>query len=335
MKIFLLLVLIMSHTPRNIQGSHTEADFWAQWSSVNPRITLFILVTPQSFWTDISPIGFTSNTRDMTLPGHPGVTFKSSPGITPTVVEQVLGEAANLEMTGIYQSASFMKTDVLAGKWNFATIEIFSASWQNKDLGELVHFKGNLGEFKDYQQYFTAEGRGLIARLSNDVNKATQRSCRVKDFGDTECGKDLSGTVDIGGTDYDIRQVSVEGTPGLGGSRVIFDVSTFSGNIPGDFDALDAFAASFANGKITALDGQNAGISREIAAGISEGIFPSMALYWKRSFPYPVTHGDLFTLTMGCTRTLESCRKYENAENFRAEAFVPGIEAANRIPPGN
>jgi uncharacterized phage protein (TIGR02218 family) len=285
-------------------------------------MALFLLVTPQSFWADVTPIGFTSNTRNMTLPGHPGITFLSSPGITPTAVEMALGEPTNVELTGIYQTGSFEQYDVLAGKWSFAEIEVFSACWNNVNLGELVHFRGNLGEFKDFQQSFTAEGRGLLSRLSNDVSKATSRLCRVKVFRDAECGHTAS-TVTIDSVAYDIEAVV---TP------------------DGSFDATDTFIIIlgtgldhpenfFANGLLTINDGNNAGISREIAYSAA-GDGTNIQLQLKRPFPYAIAGSEDCLITGGCNRTLEDCIKYENVINRRAEDWVPGIESANRIPPG-
>ncbi|MBK8810743.1 MAG: DUF2163 domain-containing protein [Acidobacteria bacterium] len=424
--LFLLLTIsVMAHTPRNIQAPNVAADFWTQWGSTNPRMALFVKLTPKADWTGVSAIGFTSNTRNMTLPGHPGVTFYSSPGITPTIVEQGLGDVANLELTGVYQTGIFERLDVIAGQWSFSEIEVFSACWNNTDLGELVHFRGNLGEFRDYGTYFTAEGRGLIGRLSNDVVVATQRMCRVKEFGNTRCKKVLTGSftynatsdvagavitetahgmttgetvyltisagainpeltvntgyfviratadtfklattyanavagtgitltaaagtitvnrgaVIIGSVVYKIKQSSVTGIGSASGSDtenqvMIFDTSTFAGVVPTSPNFV-AWLAYFPNGTLTAVDGPNAGITREIAtASEATGLHPYARIELKRPFPFAVDTNTLFDLTMGCKRRLEDCRAYHNAVNFDAEAFVPGIEAANRITSG-
>lgn len=318
------------HTPRNIQSPYTASDFWAQWSSVNPRMSVFLKITPQAFWTGVSAIGFTSNTRDMTLPGHSGTTFKSAPGLTPSVLEQALDEAGNLELTGIYQAGSFTRADVAAGKWAYASVEVFSASWENVNLGELVHFKGNLGEVKDYQAYFSAEGRGLIARLSDNAAVVTTRLCRVKDFRDAECGHTAS-TVTISGTAYNVVQTGVAGIGSASGADdarfvIIFDTSGWAGADPPP-------VSLFTNGKLTATSGPNAGVSREIAATAeAAGGYPYMAFYLKRGLPYPVETSTTFTLTAGCRRTVEDCRKFGNITRFRGEPYIPGIEAANRAP---
>jgi hypothetical protein len=395
----------MPHTPRNIQAPYVAADFWEQWSSDTPRMALFIKVTPQSFWTGASAIGFTSNTRNMTLPGHPGITFYSAPGVTPTLADQILGETSSVDFQGIYQTGIFERSDVIAGKWNFAEIEVFSACWDNTNLGELVHARGNLGEFKDYQTYFTAEGRGLLGRLSREVDESTQRLCRVREFGDTRCGKVLTGSFTYDATTDHASNVFTETAHGMRTGEFV-SLSVVSGSINGGltantgyyvikdtantfklatslanaragtnitgisdavgvvqvnrgviivggvvyqlrqtFTTVDPNASQviympvsvnqiyenlFRNGKLTATSGLNAGISREIAynSGYIDG---QSLIHLKREFPYPVDAGTDFTITAGCVRTIEDCRKYGNAARFNGEPFVPNIENVNRI----
>lgn len=323
------------HTPRNIQAPNVAADFWNNWSSVNPRVCLMVKITPKdAFGGSSAAIGFTSNTRDMTLPGHVGLTFKSAPGITPSAIETMLDEPSNLEMMGVYQSGSFTQEDVMAGKWNFAEVEVFSVSWENTSLGELLLFRGNLGDFKDYQTHFNAEARGLLSRLSNDVDMVTQRFCR-HDFGDTKCQKNLAGTVTIDGTAYNITETvecqSVGQAPDDSMSLVNFATSEYTGNIPPD--------DFYANGKVTGLVGANAGISREIAGsvtyyGTGSGDFTQLIL--KRPMPYEQVFGvDTFTVIAGCNKTIEHCMRYDNIINRGAEDWLPGIEAVRRVPSAN
>lgn len=278
--------------------------------------------------------GFTTNTRAMTLPGHGGVTFYPTPSITPTIIEQGLDEAANLEMTGVYGTNSFSHVDVIAGKWNFASIEVFTVCWDNVNLGEFLHFKGNLGEIKDYQTYFTAEGRGLIGRLSQEVEIVTSRLCGppVHEFRDASCGHTAS-TVTVDGVSYNVTQTNEAGSPVISvGGAVDMDISAFSGTIPTYGAQYTAWLLRWVNGKITCTGGENSGVSREIAAaGESTGGYPFTRFYLKRPFPYDIA-STTYSLVMGCNRTIEDCMIYSNIVNRRAQDFVPGIEAVTRTP---
>jgi uncharacterized phage protein (TIGR02218 family) len=271
-------------------------------------------------------VAFTTNTRNTTLPGHGGVTFYSAPAVTPTIVEQSLDEASQLEMTGVYTSNGFAQADVVAGKWNFAEIEVFTYCWSNTSLGELLHFKGNLGEVRDFQTYFTCEGRGLIGKLSQEVEKVTSRLCRVKEFRDAECGHSAS-TVVISSVTYNITQTGVRTNADWTQSTTLLTVRTsdMTGNIPPeDF---------YRNGKITMTTGANSGVSREIAYS-SAASGGNIEIQLKRPFPYNMTNGDraFGTLVAGCNRTIEDCMKFTNITRRRAEDFVPGLEAVNRLP---
>lgn len=313
-------------TPRNIQSPYTSTDFWNQFTSVTPRMALFMKVIPY-LTTDVTTIGLTSNTRDMTLPGHSGITFKSAAGMMPSNAQQAINDQTTLEMTGIYTDDLFKREDVLGGKWENARIEIFVASWENVNLGELVIFRGFLGEVKDFGVFFTAEGRGLSSKLSQDVGWVTQRTCRVKKFRDSQCGHTAS-TVTIGARTYDIVQtdLTLKSPYSDGRYALFFDAGVMNN---GDLIPLNLFA----NGTVTCTAGANEGISREISKSFecfSASSFVLMNL--KRPFPFDIASTDEFTVTMGCNRTLEECQKYSNVINFRGEPFVPGLTQLMKVP---
>lgn len=313
------------HTPRNIQSPYTATDFWNKYTSVNPRMALFMKVTP-SLSTDVTTIGLTSNTRDMTLPAHSGITFKSAAGLMPSSMQEAIGEATTLEMMGIYDALLFDREDVIGGKWENARVEIFIACWDNVNLGELVLFSGFLGEFKDMQEYFTAEGRGLISKLSQDVAVVTTRACRVKEFRNAECGHTAS-TVTINAITYDISYPNVSPKSSSSKRIIIIDTNYWTGFIiPKDIPPTNYFQ----NGKITCTSGLNDGLSREISSNAVGGTEMKVAL--KRPFPFAVSATDQFTLVAGCNRTVEDCRKYSNIINFRGEPYVPNITTVSKVP---
>lgn len=314
------------HAPRSIQSPYDADDFWEQWSSATPRMCVCVKVTSTAdFGSEVR--AFTSNTRSMTLAGHSGVTFKPTTAIATTLLEQALDEATNLEFRGAYHADSFVQSEVLAGKWNHAQIEVFSVSWDAPDKGELLHFKGHLGEFRDFQTDFVCEARGFIALLSEDVTTVTSRLCRAPKFRGTTgafpCNHSAS-TVTISSTAYNIVHTGCEAAssapPTLG--YIIIDDATFTGTKPPD--------GFFANGEITATSGANDGVSREIAYSLDTAV-PNTRIYLKRPFPFDIAGGDTFTITAGCDHTLEMCKLYSNAANFRGEAHIPGVEQISRL----
>lgn len=313
----------MPHSIRNIQSPYVEADFWTQHNSGNPRMCLMVKVTPNEFWVNTDPLGFTSNTRDMTMPGHAGVTFKSAPGMSPTTIEQSLDLATNLELMGIYRAGSFSEAEVMAGKWDFARIEVFTVCWNNVNLGEFVHHDGLTGEFKDYQSHFAVETRGKLSLLVNQVGVETSKRCRVKEFRDAEC-KHSASQVTIEGTAYNIEQTLTVASVANDGFVLVFTKLAGTAN-----DVPDGFFAP--SGKITAnTTAVDLGeISREVTASDTEATTITVAL--RRKFPFTVNIGDTFDLVAGCDHTVDDCKLYGNIINGRFEPYIPNIEQANKI----
>jgi len=321
----------MPHIPRNIQSPNTEASFWARWRSVNPRMALFVKVS-KTIGETVLVRAFTSNTRDMTLPGHPDVTFRSAVGITPSSIQSAINATTTLELQGLYQTGIFDRDDIINGKWDFAEIEIFTAAWDNVNLGELVLFRGNLGEIKDFGVYFNAEGKGLIGRLSSDPAKVSSRNCRVKQFRDSECGF-TGNTVTIGEDEYSLTLTS--STARLEGDRnLITIVDALASVTPSPSGNPIPPTDFFNNGVLLFDNGTNEGISREILKYTYDPIDDVIFIAVKRAFPLEDTSINSLdvTITAGCNRTVEDCRKYGNILNFRGEPYVPGFEAMNRIP---
>lgn len=308
---------------RNKQSPYTASDgyFWARYSSVNPRMALFVKVTPLAIFGGSSEaIGFTSSTRDMTLPGHAGMTFRAAPGISPTGVENQLDEPGNLEISGFFTAETISEAEILAGKWTFAEIEIFVACWDDTALGEWLVHKGYLGEMKTMQRFFTAESRGPLSLLSQEVKKITSRLCRVYEFGDDECGRALD-VVGIEGTDYNMQHTLTVASVTDNYTIVFTKLSGTANNVPDDF---------FRSGRLTALGSTaNGGVSREIRTSETEST--TIVVTLKRRLPFTVTAGNQFLVIAGCDRTLDDCLKYENVINRRAEDFIPTIEALNRV----
>ena len=290
-------------------------------------MALFIKITPSDIYgkpTD-DPIGLTSNTRDMTLPGH-SITFLSAAGMIPSEISQSFGEAATMEFQGLYSDNLFSAEDFLNGKFIDAFVEIFASPWDDVNLGELVFFTGNLAELEHHDTYFKGEVRGLSARLSQEVGPVTSRSCRVE-FRSAACGHTAS-TVTIGGNTFNIQYSGTLGGNVIQSTRSFLTVSLNpwpNPIIPQNY---------FQNGKVT-IDG----VTRQIASSTSfvQGGDPApevpLTLRLTRPFPFTPQLGDAVTITAGCNKRVEDCRKFNNIVNFRGEPYVPGIEVINKVPP--
>ncbi len=260
--------------------------------------------------TSTRALGFTTHTRDLTLPGHSGVVFRSARGMKPTVAEQQAGLAApNIEVDAIFTDDGVTEADVNAGYWDEAEYEAFVINYAAPNMGELVVQAGRVGELRALGQLFKAEGLGLAARTQQQVGELTLGTCRVRKFGDARCG---------------LNAATYTSTSFISG--------TVSAEPNTEFYATALAQAEnyFANGDLTFTSGRNAGFETEVRLWNIGG---NQKFTLHQPTPYPIEAGASFTVVAGCDRLPETCRdKFANKINFQGEDTIPGIEAVVRRP---
>lgn len=196
-------------------------------------------------------VGATTHTRDLTLSGHAGVTFKSSQGIVPSAADTELGlGSAGLEVDSVFSVDVLTEETVAAGDWDGAYFEVFLVDYTNLDLGDLVMFAGTIGEVKTYGERFRAEGRPLTSKATQQIGDIYTEKCTVRRLGDTRC----KIPVTIGATAAgDGGIITSTGTVTTGGSNVQFS-DTSRGEVTG----------YYTYGTVTFTSGVLAGRSSEI-----------------------------------------------------------------------
>src|SRR5262249_56713500 len=97
----------------------------------------------------------------------------------------------NLEVEGMLSSGFITEADIMAGKYDFAEIEIFMVNYADLTQGALKLRRGWLGEVSISRQHFVAEVRGLAQRLSQTIGDLFSPSCRAT-LGDARCGVNLA-----------------------------------------------------------------------------------------------------------------------------------------------
>lgn len=243
--------------------------------------------------------GFTSHVADLV---HGGVTYRAASGALPSNVQTAVGRGVgNVSIIGIVSSPDITEQDLLAGRYDDASVEVFLLNYLDVTQDRIVLISGSIGEVKLGRRQFEVEVRSLAQRLGQVVGSACSPLCRVVDLGDALCG------VAIG-------PFTVSGTVSAAVSRSQF--RTTSAGIVGQL------AAWFAYGKLTWTSGQNAGRAVEVR---THDTASPMTITLAEALAFAPVGGDAFTLVAGCDRTAESCRvKFNNILNFRGEPFVPG-----------
>lgn len=94
----------------------------------------------------------------------------------------------NLSMSGILSSALITDTDLLAGLYDGATVELFQVNYRESPLvNKISHITGTLGELTFSDGVYSSEVRALGQRLAQQIGEVTSPTCRVRQLGDSRC----------------------------------------------------------------------------------------------------------------------------------------------------
>ncbi len=243
---------------------------------------------------DDTELGFTDHDMALTIDG---LEYDSIAGFTPTTVESKSNMSVdNLEVEGQTFPSKITESDLLAGMYDYAEIEIFVVNYEDLSQGRLVVKRGRLGEVTINQQMFSAEVRGLTQHLSQTIGEVYSPSCRAV-LGDARCKRSLTGFT------FNTTVTAVTNN------------QTFTAT------ALSQAAGYFTGGEVRWTSGHNAGRRMEVKE------FASAQLVLALPMGKSIQAGDAFTVIAGCDKTREACRtKFNNILNFRGEPDVPGVD---------
>ncbi|GGD09105.1 DUF2163 domain-containing protein [Aquisalinus flavus] len=254
---------------------------------------------------DGTAFGFTDHDRSLVFDG---TNFAAMTGGTLSALEASAGLSVdNAEIEGAFNAAALTPADLDAGRYDGATLEVWRVNWQDTEQRLLLK-TGTLGEVRRGSHSYTAELRGLSARLDEETGRVYQHGCDAV-LGDTRCGVDLAA-------------------PAYKSSAT---VSAIPGQAEISVTGLDAFANGwFTHGLVTFTGGQNAGLRVPVRRHVAGT--PHRLILWQPPHR-PVAAGDTLILTAGCDRRFATCRnKFANGLNFRGMPHIPGNDFVTRYP---
>lgn len=258
-------------------------------------------------------LGFTEHDENILCDG---TAFQAASGFAASQIQTSLGLAVdNFTAAGALSSASITETDILAGRYDDATLELLWVDWSDPTQFLIVS-KGHLGEIKRAGLAFTAEFRSLAARLNQKIGGTYQRTCGAT-LGDDKCRIDLSRG--------ELRAIAT--AQSAGATRFV----TFAG--------LSGFPADwFTYGKALFTSGANASIAVEVKKHMRTAGQDVLELWTPP--PFAVAIGDAAIVTAGCAKSFAACKnKFANQANFRGFPHIPGTDVitatAKRGDPNN
>lgn len=236
-----------------------------------------------------------------------GVTCEAATGFTATEIASSLGLSVdNLDVDGALSSAAITETDIRAGRYDGAKVEVWRVNWADADQRVLMR-SGAIGEVTRGELAFTAELRGLSHALDQATGRTYQRGCDA-DLGDSRCTVGLDAAAFRGtGT-----------VSAVTGNRVV-TTAAFSERAFED--------GWFRHGRLTWTGGANEGTSVEVRDHRMEDAGVVLDLWHRAALPIEI--GDPFVVTAGCDKTFGTCKaKFANGPNFRGFPHMPGNDKA-------
>ncbi|MCA0257165.1 MAG: DUF2163 domain-containing protein [Proteobacteria bacterium] len=243
-------------------------------------------------------MGFTDHDRTLVFDG---TTFLAASGFSASGREEAQGLAsATSEVTGGFSAESITESDLAAGLYDGARVELFLVNWA--DPSQRLRLKvEEVGEVTRAGSAFKAELRGMAHRLSQPQGRVYTRACDAAP-GDARCGVSL----DDPRWHAEATVVAV-----LDESRLRLE------GLSGHADGL------FRNGRLTFTNGTLAGEVAEIDDQTGDAV-----RLWLPLSALP-DEGDAVRVTAGCDRSLAMCRaRFENAANYRGFPHMPGADFA-------
>lgn len=250
-------------------------------------------------------LGFTDHDRDLAFDG---TTFEAAAGFTASEIKDEVGLAVdNLEVESALSSGRLEETDLGAGLYDGAQVEIFRVNWQDTDQRLLMR-TGSLGEVRRSGISFAAEIRGLAHHLQQPGGRLYQYACDA-DVGDQRCGVDLS-------------------SPAFRGTGTIAHVVSERGFRA---DNLSAFASGwFTRGLLTFTTGDNSGRSIEVKHHAESSGIVTIELW--QAPANDLVPGHEFQVTAGCDKQLATCaEKFSNSASFRGFPHMPGNDFVTAV----
>lgn len=258
---------------------------------------------------DGETFGFTDHDSDLSFDGN---SFTASTGLTSTAMQTSTGLSVdNGEAFGALSSLALTDEDILAGKYDAATVQQWLVNWSDTEQRHLV-FAGSIGEIRRGATAFEAELRGLSEALNQPIGRAYLKKCD-RNLGDAKCGFDTNAA-------------------GFFATSTIIQTD---GNARLSFAGLEGFEQGwFTLGTLLWESGANTGTMVSIKDDRLSGTLRTIELW--QAAALPIESGDAVRLVAGCDKHAATCKtKFSNFLNFRGFPHIPGEDWVTSYPFGS
>lgn len=247
-------------------------------------------------------IAFTTHDADLVIGG---VTYKADGSYVRGALDETDSlKETSYDISGILDSQWLSESDIQAGLYDHAQIEVSVVNWAGLDQGCVTIRSGWLGEVARTGGKYTAALRGLHDLLERRVGDTYTPECRY-DLGDERC------------------RLNIQALTREGAVTQTLDSANF-------IDATRSEADGYFNyGKIVWTSGANQGLAIEARAWSQ----PAKQFTLWMPMPNQIAAGDRYTVCAGCDKRFSTCKaKFNNAANFGGFPHLPGLDKILQYP---
>ena len=255
-------------------------------------------------------LAYTDHDQDIT---YDAVDYLSTAGYIPSSVETKSNlDEESLSINGAFEVGNLARTDLLAGKYDYAQIEIFILNYADTSQGKLDSIQGRFGQVNFDDNQFTVNAHSNTKLFGQTVGRTYTTGC-VADLGDSECGIALANYTETGTV------------------LTVTDQHTFTASITdanGNGITVDDW---FTAGLLTWTGGDNDGRQIEVRQhSYSSGHTISL----QENMFYTIQAGDTFSIYAGCRkRAILDCKtKFSNLANHRGFKYIPTFDQLTKTP---
>ncbi len=248
--------------------------------------------------TDTTELYFTDHDADLVVGGNTYAALDS--GKMSAVQSNDKLAVDNLDIDVILSATGIDEDDVIAGKYDNATLWEFEVNY--KSLSDYITLAyGRLGEAELFDDHARVEFRGLSHMLQTQIGRTYGRLCDAE-FGDSRCGLDLDTL----------------GYKETGTVSSVTNRAEFTGSSDGGLE--------YEAGYLVWTSGANNGLEMEIKNFIDNDMVLALPM------PFDISNGEGYTAYYGCKKTRAACKSYSNIVNHRGFPDMPGADVMLNSP---
>jgi uncharacterized phage protein (TIGR02218 family) len=229
-------------------------------------------------------------------------------------------EMESVDIGGAFIASGFIRSDLLAGKYYGASIEIVVFDYTDISLGACELFYGHLGHTEFGDNRFNITVRSLLHLFDQSIGDIYKDSCRAH-FADSPTAL-IHSHCNLTASEF-TEAAQVEGVTSR--KKFIASIADVNGN---DIEVNDWFG----RGLITWTSGENIGFKFEVAEHVWNGTYHEITFFLPT--PYTIQSGDEFSIIAGCRkRWQEDCiDKFDNQIDFRGYPHMPTTGEIHKTP---